>query len=193
MQLAATAALSYVAPHSETLRDPQIVVAGTFLALPNLVLLQCTRPRFPANAVCLALFTLGMAAVVAHATTHAPPRLAAEAMGLTAGIFLSLSATVLYGGHDYTFLEGCIFVGLLSLLGFSVLEVMFFSPWMHVLLQWVGIAVFSGYVLYDTSLLIHHLGPDDYIIAAVTLYLDIVNLFLYLLEMLRMLQGGDNN
>jgi FtsH-binding integral membrane protein len=43
----------------------------------------------------------------------------------------------------------------------------------------------------DTSLIIHHLGPDDYIIGAVMLYLDIINLFLYLLELLRMLQGGD--
>ena len=39
----------------------------------------------------------------------------------------------------------------------------------------------------------HHLGPDDYIIAAVQLYLDIINLFLYLLEILRMLQGGNSD
>ena len=45
---------------------------------------------------------------------------------------------------------------------------------------------------YDTSLIVHNFGPDDYVIAAINLYLDIVNLFLYLLEFLRMLQGGDN-
>ena len=53
-----------------------------------------------------------------------------------------------------------------------------------------GALLFVGYILYDTSLIIHHLGPDDYVVAAVTLYLDIINLFLYLLELLRMLQGG---
>ena len=47
-------------------------------------------------------------------------------------------------------------------------------------------------ILYDTSMIMHYMGPDDYIMAAVTLYLDIINLFLYLLELLRMLQGGDN-
>lgn len=56
----------------------------------------------------------------------------------------------------------------------------------------VGALIFVGYILYDTSLIIHHFGPDDYIIAAVTLYLDIINLFLYLLELLRMLQGGSS-
>ena len=53
-----------------------------------------------------------------------------------------------------------------------------------------GALLFVGYILYDTSLIIHHLGPDDYVVAAVTLYLDIINLFHYLLELLRMLQGG---
>jgi len=56
----------------------------------------------------------------------------------------------------------------------------------------VGALFFVGYILYDTSLIVHHLGPDDYIMAVVSLYLDIINLFLYLLELLRMLQGGDN-
>ena len=72
-------------------------------------------------------------------------------------------------------------------------------PAMRVLLFFVflltilfGALIFVGYILYDTSLLMHHLGPDDYIIAVVTLYLDVINLFLYLLELLRMLQGGDN-
>ena len=56
----------------------------------------------------------------------------------------------------------------------------------------VGALLFVGYILYDTSVIVHHLGPDDYVVAAVTLYLDIINLFLYMLELLRMLQGGNS-
>ena len=37
-----------------------------------------------------------------------------------------------------------------------------------------------------------HMGPDDYIMASVNLYLDIINLFLYLLELLRLMQGGSD-
>ena len=48
-----------------------------------------------------------------------------------------------------------------------------------------GALLFSGYILYDTSVILHKLGPDDYIVAAINLYLDIVNLFLYLLQILR--------
>lgn len=43
---------------------------------------------------------------------------------------------------------------------------------------------------YDTSNLLHKFGPDDYVVASINLYLDIINLFLYLLEFLRMMQGG---
>ena len=56
----------------------------------------------------------------------------------------------------------------------------------------VGALIFIGYILYDTSNLIHVHGPDDYIIATVSLYLDIINLFLYLLQLLQSLQGGDS-
>ena len=38
-------------------------------------------------------------------------------------------------------------------------------------------------------MILHHYGPDDYIMAAIALYLDLINLFLYMLELLRMLQG----
>ena len=48
------------------------------------------------------------------------------------------------------------------------------------------------FIIYDTWMILNKFGPDDYIMASIQLYLDIINLFLYLLEILRMLQGGDN-
>ena len=54
-----------------------------------------------------------------------------------------------------------------------------------------GAMIFVGYILYDTSLIMHHLGPDDYIVGAVTLYLDIINLFFYLLRLFGELQRED--
>jgi FtsH-binding integral membrane protein len=67
-----------------------------------------------------------------------------------------------------------------------------FGGFGHSIFSMFGAVLFSGYILYDTSNIMHHMGPDDYILAAVSLYLDIINLFLYLLEILRMLQGGND-
>jgi len=48
--------------------------------------------------------------------------------------------------------------------------------------------IFCGYIVYDTDNLIKRHTYDEYIWAAVSLYLDIINLFLYLLTVLRALQ-----
>jgi len=50
--------------------------------------------------------------------------------------------------------------------------------------QVCGVLVFTGYILYDTSMIIHRFGPDDYIIASVELYIDLINLFLFILSLL---------
>ena len=47
-----------------------------------------------------------------------------------------------------------------------------------------GAALFCGYVLFDTWLIMHKLGCDDYVLGAIMLYLDIVNLFLFILQLL---------
>merc|ERR1719271_1329377 len=116
-----------------------------------------------------------------------------QALVLTAAVFISLTSYVLVTKKDFSFLGGALFAGLIILIVWSLLNAFFdFGLGGRMVFSLAGALVFVGYILYDTSLLMHHLGPDDYIIAAVTLYLDIINLFLYLLEILRFLQGGDN-
>ena len=47
-----------------------------------------------------------------------------------------------------------------------------------------GALIFSGYIIFDTFLITQKFGYDDYIFASVTLYLDLVNLFFFILQML---------
>ena len=55
----------------------------------------------------------------------------------------------------------------------------------------VGIVIFCGYVIYDVSMICQKLGYDDYIVAALELYLDIINLFLRILRVLACMRGRD--
>ena len=50
--------------------------------------------------------------------------------------------------------------------------------------------IFVGFIVYDTHMIMKHFGLDDYVIAAIELYLDVVNLFLFLL---RALSAGGRN
>jgi FtsH-binding integral membrane protein len=52
-----------------------------------------------------------------------------------------------------------------------------------------GVLLFSGFILVDTSRMLHRYTDDDYVAATLGLYLDIVNLFLFVLRLV----GGGNN
>lgn len=184
LQLIATGALCS-GRNSPTMQDPQVMILGAFVAVPCLLLITCVRPSFPFNLICLFLFTLGMGIVVAHATIKVSFVVMMEALGLTAAVFVSLTALVMCTGRDLTWLQSWLFVGLATLVGFSVFQCFVYSPWLNVLLSWGGTMVFSGFVLYDTSLLMQRFGPDEAIDACLMLYLDALNLFLSILGMLQ--------
>lgn len=48
----------------------------------------------------------------------------------------------------------------------------------------LGSILFSMYIIYDTYMIAERLDPEDYIVAAIELYLDLINLFLYILQLL---------
>merc|ERR1712072_365726 len=111
-----------------------------------------------------------------------------QALVLTAAVFISLSSYVLVTKKDFSFLGGGLFAGLIILIVWSIMNSFFdFGLGGRMVFSLVGALIFVGYILYDTSMIIHHYGPDDAVVASIALYLDLINLFLYLLEFLRML------
>lgn len=114
----------------------------------------------------------------------------ATAAGLTAAVFLALSFYALVSRKDFSFLGGMLFVGLIALLLASLVALFFPIPALHLTLSVIGVLIFSGYVLYDTSEIIRG-GETSCIVATVSLYLDILNLFLNLLRIVGFLSGDD--
>ena len=51
-------------------------------------------------------------------------------------------------------------------------------------LAFLGAMLFSAFIVYDTYMIMNRMGCDDYVIAAIELYLDIINLFLMILQLL---------
>lgn len=98
-------------------------------------------------------------------------------------IFFGLSAYVLMSGKNFTFLGGFLFVGVLVAF-LAGLGAMFFSmPALSVVVSAAFLLIFSGYVLYDTSNIIH--GEEtNYIVATLNLFMNIFNIFVSLLNLL---------
>lgn len=67
---------------------------------------------------------------------------------------------------------------------FICLQLFFYSETIELVFAAAGALLFCGFIIYDTHLLMHKLSPEEYILAAINLYLDIINLFLHLLRLL---------
>lgn len=56
---------------------------------------------------------------------------------------------------------------------------------MEFVISVAGAVIFCGFIIFDTHLIMHKLSPEEYILASVNLYLDFLNLFLYVLRILQ--------
>lgn len=118
-------------------------------------------------------------------------KLVATALGGTGTIFLGLSAYALTTRRDFSFMGGFLFAGmivvLLAMIGNMFLEI----PALHLTISAVMVLLMSAMILFDTSRIING-GETNYIRATVSLYLDLYNLFVSLLQLLTAFSGNDD-
>ena len=126
---------------------------------------------------------------------HNGAQLVATALGMTGGIFLVLSGYVLTTRRDFSFMGGMLMVGILVafLSGLGLVVASMFG--MEVSGAMLGISalfvlLMCGLILYQTSAIIHG-GETNYIMATVTLYVSLYNLFTSLLHLLAAFGGDD--
>lgn len=112
------------------------------------------------------------------------------AMGGTGVIFLGLSAYVLTTRKDFSFLGGMLFVGFLVVLIAALANIFLAIPAMSLAISAMVILIMSGFILYDTSRIIHG-GETNYLFATAALYLNIYNIFVHLLHILGVFGGDD--
>lgn len=116
-----------------------------------------------------------------------------EAASGTAIDFAALSAYAWISRRDFNFLHGFLFTGLVIAVIGSIAGIFLHIELLHLVVAGVVLLVFSGLVLFDTSRLIHQRGVADPILLAVSLYLDVLNIFMALLQILGMTQMGRRN
>ena len=112
------------------------------------------------------------------------------ALGGTGAIFLALSGYVLTTRKDFSFMGGFLMVGILVAFLAGLGAVVFNIPTLSLAVSGMFILLMSGMILYQTSEIIHG-GETNYIMATVTLYISIYNLFLSLLHILGIFGGDD--
>jgi modulator of FtsH protease len=112
----------------------------------------------------------------------------AQALGGTALIFLSLSGYALTSGKNFNFLGGFIFTGMMVVIVAMIANIFLQIPAFSLAISSAVILLMSGFILYDTSRIVNG-GERNYIMATISLYLSIFNIFIHLLNLLGSLTG----
>ncbi|MFZ2312455.1 MAG: Bax inhibitor-1/YccA family protein [Methylobacter sp.] len=112
------------------------------------------------------------------------------ALGGTGIIFLGLSGYALTTRKDFSFMGGFLMVGVLVAFLAGIGAMVFSMPGLSLAVSAMFILLMSGMILFQTSEIIHG-GETNYILATVSLYVSIYNLFLSLLQLLGVFSGED--
>lgn len=156
-----------------------MTIVGLIATIGFLFGLMATKDQHPMNLYMLAGFTAAESYMVGTVCAVYAERgigdLVLEAFGLTMLVFVSLTVYCFVSKRDFSFLGGFLFAGLLIILGASVLNLLFGlggaqNSTFGFAISVGGALLFTGYILYDTSVIMNQLGPDEWAMAAVNLY-----------------------
>ncbi|KAJ1672373.1 hypothetical protein IWW47_003989 [Coemansia sp. RSA 2052] len=155
---------------------------GTFVSLAGL---WWKRRSHPANIVFLSVFTFFEAYVLGAATAFYKDSIVVQALAITLGLFVVLTLFAMQSRYDFSKLGSILFFSLWAIILVGLVQIFLpFNRAFDMAMAVVIALVFCGYILYDTHMIMHRLSPDEYIVASLDLYLDVVNLFLAILRIL---------
>lgn len=168
-----------------------LIYGQLFGAIGFMLLTYWKRKSYPTNLLFLSGFTALEAYSVSVIVSFYQSRIVLQAVLLTAGIFIALTLFACQTKYDFTSWMPYLFGGLWGLILFGFMA-MFFrgNTWVELAYSGIAALIFSGYILVDTQLIMRHYHVEEEIAAAISLYLDIINLFL---AILRILNSSQNN
>ncbi|XP_067282994.1 protein lifeguard 4 [Pseudorasbora parva] len=164
--------------------SPALVLISAIGSLILLLVLAVYRHQHPINLYLLFGFTLLESLSVATAVSFYEYTIVLQAFVLTSAVFLGLTAYTFQSKRDFSKLGASLFAGLWILIIASFMRLFFYNDTMELVFAGAGALLFCGFIIFDTHLLMHKLSPEEHVLASINLYLDIVNLFLYILRIL---------
>ncbi|XP_056129193.1 fas apoptotic inhibitory molecule 2b [Lampris incognitus] len=198
IQLLVTVAIVSVFTFWEPVRffiqtHPGLYMASYLTFFATYIALSCCgdlRRQFPWNLILLTVFTLSMACMMGFVSSFYNTKSVTLCLGITALVCLSVTIFSFQTKIDVTSCHGVLFVlcvvMLLCAVTLSIVVPFGYVPWLHAIYAVIGAILFTLFLAFDTQLLIgnksYTLSPEEYIFAALNIYLDIIYLFSFLLQ-----------
>ncbi|XP_036425759.1 transmembrane BAX inhibitor motif containing 1a [Colossoma macropomum] len=176
-------------------RNPAIYWASyAVYFITHIVLVCCKGPRrrFPWNLLLLAIFTLAMSYMTGTISSYYNTKAVFLALGITVIVCIAVTVFCFQTKVDFTKCGGlfCVLGIVVFVTGIITAIVLSFKyiPWLHMLYAAIGAIVFTLFLAYHTQLLIgnrkHSISPEEYVFAALSIYVDIIQIFLFLLQII---------
>ncbi|KAK1842850.1 bax inhibitor family protein [Colletotrichum chrysophilum] len=196
VQLIATGIVSALSFWSQSYKTwiqshPGLVWASLLGSIVFMLLTYWKRKSYPTNLLFLGLFTLTEAYTISVIVSFYKTEIVLNAVVLTAGIFVFLTLFACQTKYDFTSWMPYLFGALWGLVLFGFMAAFFpYSSTGELVYGGLAALIFSAYILVDTQLVMRKHHVEEEIAAAISLYLDIINLFL---AILRILNSQQNN
>ena len=167
-------------------RHPIISMLALFVPL---IMAQRAARDFPKNVILTGIFTFVEGIFIApflYMAERNAPGVSGQAALLTLGAFGVLSLYAVFSKRDFSAWGSFFIVGLVVLLIASVINMFVASAAAGLWIAAVGVLVFSGLLVFDTWRIVRsgQYGQDDYVLAAVAIYLDLLNMFMFIITLL---------
>lgn len=161
-----------------------LILVAMVASLVLLFALHVKRREHPINLVLLTAFTLVQSYSIGVVVTYYDELVVLQAFVLTCAVTAGLTAYTLQSKRDFSKLGSGLYAALCILLVGTFVQAFLGSTSFEILLSGAGALIFSLFIVYDTHMIMHRISAEEYIIATIELYLDIINLFLELLKIL---------
>lgn len=167
-----------------------VAFAVVFVCLIAMACCDGVRRQAPMNFIFLAIFTVAESFLLGVTSSVYDVSAVMMAVGITAGVCLALTIFAFQTKWDFTTMGGVLLCATVVLLLFGIIAI--FIPRNNIVTlvyASLGALIFSMYLVYDTQLMMggkhkYSISPEEYIFAALNLYLDIINIFIYILTII---------
>nr|XP_018898131.1 PREDICTED: protein lifeguard 1 isoform X3 [Bemisia tabaci]XP_018898132.1 PREDICTED: protein lifeguard 1 isoform X3 [Bemisia tabaci] len=145
--------------------------------------------KSPHNIILLFLFTVAESFLVATFTIHFQTDTVLLAAGLCTVVCFGLTIFAFQTKIDFTVMGGALFIAVLILMLFGLVAIFFPGKTITLVYASGGAFIFSLYLIYDTQMMLggnhkYSISPEDYVFAVLSLYMDIINIFINILTIL---------
>ncbi|BFG03487.1 protein lifeguard 1 [Drosophila madeirensis] len=150
---------------------------------------ESVRRQTPTNFIFLGIFTIAQSFLMGVSATRYAPTEVLLAVGITAAVCLALTLFALQTKYDFTMMGGILIACMVVFLIFGIVAMFMKGKIITLVYASFGALLFSVYLIYDTQLMMggdhkYSISPEEYIFAALNLYLDIINIFMYILTII---------